>query len=234
MVSHWCLNNSKYPQVSGTLQSITANLNNAVIWMVSTPPLISKSSNPFVNFSLSVQSIPIIIRIPITFMFQSSFQFFSKVQLLIFLFTFLFFTLWSARTANSTIWQILFFLSTIARSGHLSEIRWSICILKSQTNLSVLFSRMDSGLCKHHLFVWSNLNFLHNYKWITFPTQPYLFLYSFSASLLHYLLCDWLFYLYHHITYICNFVMFCLFLHWYSWSLWHCSVLLSGDIQFLS
>ena len=36
-----------------------------------------------------------------------------------------------------------------------------------------------------HLEVWSNFSFLHNFQWITFPTQSCLILYSFCASLLH-------------------------------------------------
>ena len=51
MVFHWCLSDSKSPQVSRTLLSI---LNNAVVWMVTTRPLTSKSSslfnNPFVVY----------------------------------------------------------------------------------------------------------------------------------------------------------------------------------------
>ena len=46
MVSHWSLGDSKTPQVSRTLLSILADLNNAVVWMVSTRPLISKFSCP--------------------------------------------------------------------------------------------------------------------------------------------------------------------------------------------
>ena len=40
-------------------------------------------------------------------------------------------------------------------------------------------------LCLYHLFVWSNLNFLHIAQWITLPTQSYLFLYSFCVNLRH-------------------------------------------------
>ena len=47
------------------------------------------------------------------------------------------------------------------------------------------FSRMDSGLCIYHLFVWSYLNFLHNSERITSPTQSYLILCSFCANLQH-------------------------------------------------
>ena len=43
---------------------------------------------------------------------------------------------------------------------------------------------MDSGLCKYHLFVWSNLNFLLNSLWITFPTQTCLIL-LLCTNLLH-------------------------------------------------
>ena len=35
------------------------------------------------------------------------------------------------------------------------------------------------------VLVWSNLNFLHNSQWITFPTMSYLVLYSFCAGVSH-------------------------------------------------
>ena len=44
------------------------------------------------------------------------------------------------------------------------------CISKSQRSLRVSFSWTDSWLYVYHLFVWSNLSFLHNGQWITFPT----------------------------------------------------------------
>ena len=43
MVFHWSLSDSKSPQVSRNLLSILAFLNNVVVWMVFTRPLISKS-----------------------------------------------------------------------------------------------------------------------------------------------------------------------------------------------
>ena len=46
MVSHWSLSDIKSSQVSLTFLSIPANLN-IVIWMVSTHPIIPKSSKPF-------------------------------------------------------------------------------------------------------------------------------------------------------------------------------------------
>ena len=54
-----------------------------------------------------------------------------------------------------------------------------------QSPICVSLPRIDDGLCIYHLFVWSNLNFLHNSQWITLPTQLCLVLYSFCANLLH-------------------------------------------------
>ena len=47
IVFHWSLSHSKSPQVSRTLVSILAVLNNAVDWVVSTRPPTPKSSTPF-------------------------------------------------------------------------------------------------------------------------------------------------------------------------------------------
>ena len=106
---------------------------------------------------------------------------------------FFLFSLWSAKTAKSTIRPFLFFLLTINRSPCLSEIRRTFYILKTYKTLIVSSSRKDSGLCIYHLFMWSNFNFLHNSLWITFPTKSCLVFYSFCANLFH---------LYHRITYI--------------------------------
>ena len=43
---HWSLSDSKSPQVSRTRPTILANLNNGVVWMVSTCPLIFKFPRP--------------------------------------------------------------------------------------------------------------------------------------------------------------------------------------------
>ena len=79
----------------------------------------------------------------------------------------------------------LFCFFTISKSGHLAEIRF-VCILKSHRISCVSLSGMDFGSCIYHLFVWSNLNFLHYSQWITFPTQSCLVLYSFRINLLYY------------------------------------------------
>ena len=67
----------------------------------------------------------------------------------------------------------------IIRSGLLAENRWSVCMSKSQRSLCVSFSGTDAGLRIYHLFVWSNLNFLHVCQWIILPTQWCLVLHPF-------------------------------------------------------
>ena len=69
-------------------------------------------------------------------------------------------------------------------SGRLSKIAESVCIAKSQKILCVSFSKTGFGSCIYHLFVWSNVSFLHNSQWITLPTQSCLVLYSLYADLL--------------------------------------------------
>ena len=74
MVFHWNLSDSKSPQVSRTLHSILAVLNNAVVWMVSTRPPTSKSSSPFSNPLVMVRNTPITIGIIVTCMFHNFFN----------------------------------------------------------------------------------------------------------------------------------------------------------------
>ena len=68
---YWSLKDSKSPQVSRTLLSILSILNNAVVWMVSTHLLTSKSPSPFNNPFTTVMKAPITIGIIVTFMFHS-------------------------------------------------------------------------------------------------------------------------------------------------------------------
>ena len=82
---HWSLSDIKSALVSRTLLTILVVLNNAVVWMVSTRPPISKSSSPLSN---PLVTVPITISIIVTCMFYSFFQFPSKVEVLILLFTF--------------------------------------------------------------------------------------------------------------------------------------------------
>ena len=174
MVYPWSLNDS-----------ILAVLSNAVVWIVSTRPPISKSSRPFNNPLVIVLKAPITIGIIVTFMFHSFFNSLARSRYLSFFSLSFRFILWSAGTAKSTILQILLFLLIIMRSGLLAGIRWSVCILRSHRSLCESFSRTGAGLCIYHLFVWSKWNFQHISQWTTLPTQSCLALYSFCANLLH-------------------------------------------------
>ena len=170
MVFQWSLSNSKSPQVSRTHLRILAVLSNAVVWIVSTRPPISKSSRPFNNPLVIMPNASITIGTIVSLMFHSFFQFCSKVEVLIFLFTFL--QIYSVVRRDSKVNNFadsLFFLLIIMRSGLLAGIKWSVCMLKSHRSLCE--SRTGAGLCIYHLFVWSNWNFLHISQWITLPTS---------------------------------------------------------------
>ena len=71
MVFHRSLWDSKSPQVSWSFLSILAAHNNAVVSMVSTRPVISKSFIPFTNPLVTVARAPITIGINVIFMFHS-------------------------------------------------------------------------------------------------------------------------------------------------------------------
>ena len=109
MVFHWSLSDSKSPQVSRTLLSILAVLNNAVVWMVSTRPPTPKSSSPFNNPLVTVPKAPVTIGIIVTFMFHSFFNSLGRLRCLSFFSHSFSFILCSAVTAKSTILQIFFF-----------------------------------------------------------------------------------------------------------------------------
>ena len=180
MVFHWSLTDSKSPQVSRTLLSILSILNNAVVC----PPT-SKSSSPFNNSLVTVPKVPLTIGIIVIFMFHSFFHSLARSKYLSFFSHSFSFILWSAGQESPQFCKFPFFLLIIIRCDLLAEIRWSICMSKSYRNLCVSFSRTDAGLSIYHLFIWSNLNFLHISQGITLPAHSCLVLYSFFANLLH-------------------------------------------------
>ena len=139
MVFHWSLIASKSPQDSRTRLRILAVLSNAVIWIVSTRPPISKSSRPFNNPLVIVPKASITIGTIVTFMFHGFFNSLARSRYLSFFSHSFRFILWSAGTAKLTILRILFFLLIIIRSGLLAGIRWSVCMLKSHRSLCVSF-----------------------------------------------------------------------------------------------
>ena len=109
MILHWSLSNSRSPQISRTLLSILAVLDNAVVWMVFTRPPTIKSSSPFNSPLVTVPKAPITIGIIVTFMFHSFFNSLARSRYLSFFSHSFSFILWSARTAKSTILLFFFF-----------------------------------------------------------------------------------------------------------------------------
>ena len=73
IVYHWSLRDSKPPQVSRTLFSILTDLNNVVVWIVSTRLHISKSTSSCTNPWVTVPSWPITIDITVTFIYHCFF-----------------------------------------------------------------------------------------------------------------------------------------------------------------
>ena len=187
MVFQGRLSDSKSPQVSGTLLSILAVFNNAVVWMVSTRSPTSKSSRHFNKTLVTVPKAPITTGTIVTFSFHSFFQFSSKVVVLISLFTFFQFYSVVSRDRKVNNWANVLFLLIITRTGLLAEIRGSVCISKSHRSLCVSFSRTGAGLCIYHLLTWSNVNFLNISPWP--PSRVWSYTPSVSICCIR-LLCD--------------------------------------------
>ena len=110
-----------------------ADLNDAVVLMVSTRPVIFKSSSPCTNPLVTVPRAPITIGSTVTFMFHNFFTFLARSRYLSFFSHSFKFTLWSAGTAKSTIWHVLFIIIIIIiitiiysfRVFHISVSWWS-------------------------------------------------------------------------------------------------------------
>ena len=146
MVFHWSLSDRKSLQVSRTLLSILTVLNNAVAWMVSTRPPTSKSSRLLNNPLVTLPKASITMGIIVTFMCHSFFNSPARSRYLSFFSHSFNFILWSAETVKSILFQTLFFLLIIIRSGLLAEIRWSVRTSKSHRSLCVSFSRIGAGM----------------------------------------------------------------------------------------
>ena len=104
----WILKDSKSPQISCIIHGILADLNTAVVRMISIRPLISKSSSSCTNHFWLHRVHR--LGITIAFMFHSFHSSLARSRYLsLFLLSFSF-TLWSAGTAKFTIRQVLFFI----------------------------------------------------------------------------------------------------------------------------
>ena len=138
MVFHRSLRNSKFPQVSRIL---LVDLNNAVVWMVSTHSLISKYSSSCTYPLVTLPKAPITIGINLTFISLSFFfnSLWRSRYLSLFSHSFNISVVCRDSKVHNSASSL--FLLIITRSGHLAESSWSVCMLKSQMNLCVSFSR---------------------------------------------------------------------------------------------
>ena len=132
MVFHWSLSDSNSLQVFRTFLCVLADLNNVVLWMVSTRSLTFNSSCPFKNLLVTVPIAPITIVIIVAFLFQSFFQFPCKIDVLNL--QAIFFQFYSNVNRDSEVHNFpIFFI--IIKSGSLDDIRWPFCNLRSQRSL---------------------------------------------------------------------------------------------------
>ena len=106
---HWSLSYTKSLEVCRTLLSVLADLYNAILCMVFSRPLISKSSNPCTKNVVTVRSTPITIGLTVAFMFHSDFSMSLAMSRYISLFSLSCnFAFCSVGTTKSSIRQVLF------------------------------------------------------------------------------------------------------------------------------
>ena len=140
-----------------------ADFNIAIVWMVSTCLLISKSSNFFTNPLRIVLTALITFCISVKFMFHRSFLVLLQGQGIHLSHRFLLILAYGQPGRLILLFDrfsfYLVFL-TITVPARLADIRRSVCTPKFQRTLYISFLRMDSGLCIYHLFLWSTNQFL--------------------------------------------------------------------------
>ena len=183
MVFHWNLRDSNSPQISRTSLSILSELNNFCLdnlylsfdfWAFLS---LDQSSGGYSKWT-SCNWYHCHLHIPLFFSSLSRFRYLSFFSLSFN------FTLWFAGIIKSPLQQVLFFcwpskgLVIFPRLGDLFESQNSKDVCASDS-----LGRISG--CAYTTFVWSKLNILHNSKWITFPTQSCLVLYSFCVNLQH-------------------------------------------------
>ena len=104
--------------------------------MVSTCPPTSKSSSPFSNTLVTIPNAPITIGIILKHTFNSSLNSLSISRYLSFFsYFFQFYSVVSRDSKDGNFASSLYFLLTNISSGHLVEIRWSVCMSKSDRSL---------------------------------------------------------------------------------------------------
>ena len=179
MVFHGSLSDSKSSQVSRTLLSILAVLNNAVVRMVSTRPPTSKSSSPFSNHLVTVPNAPITIGIIVTCMSHSFFNSLARSRYLSFFSHSSSFILWSARIAKSIILQFLFIC--VVFRPRLGE----PCVCQSPIRIYVCYFQGQVLGCVYTICLYDQTWISCTFPRGPLPTRSCLVLYSFCANLLH-------------------------------------------------
>ena len=116
-IFHWSLSNSKSLQVSWTLLSILADLNNVVVWMVSTRPPISSSTSSLTKTLRIVLSAPITVGTTATHIFHS-FLILCLVLSTYLSFPFLRFSLFGPRGRQSPLFSRIFFSFFFFKNYH--------------------------------------------------------------------------------------------------------------------
>ena len=190
MVFHWSLSDKKSRQVSRSLLSILAVLNNAIVWMVSTRPPTSKSSSPFSNPLVTVPNTPITIGIIVTSMFHSFFNSQARSRYQSFFSHSFSFILWSAGTAKSTILQVLFFCCWLLLSLYYCYYYYYCyyCYYSADVQFYVWYQSWMQLLQSRHieLFLdWSLKTFKAAWKWTKIKQYSRNFAKSFWSFLKH-------------------------------------------------
>ena len=90
MIFYWSLIDNKCPQIFWALLCIQADLNNAILWMITTCSLILKSLSPFTSPLRIVPSSWITISLTVTFMFHYYFSSLARSRYLSLFFSLLF------------------------------------------------------------------------------------------------------------------------------------------------
>ena len=138
MVFHGSLSGNVSSSLKDSCQ-FSGVISNAVVWIVSTCPLISMSSSPFTIPLVTLARASASIGTIVNFIFHS-FSISCKVQVLILLSTF--FQFYSVVSQNIKVHNSassLFWGWGMWSSGCLDEVRWSVGISNSQRSLYVPF-----------------------------------------------------------------------------------------------
>ena len=124
-----------------------SDLSNAVVWMVSICPLISKPSSPFTNPVLTVPSAPTAIGITMPFIFHSLFVcccffflVFLQVPCTCLSFRLLSIFICGQSGRQSPLLRTFSFLLTITKSDRLVKIRWLVYSSKSHMIMGEFFA----------------------------------------------------------------------------------------------